>query len=233
MKKLSVVLFALILGLVLPRFALAEAKMVIQNVIPERFGFMVITDADPSTPLDKEAILQIVKENFEKKNFKFMQYIIYDEGQHPGSGVFRAFGEMTNIPNKEVVDFRELPKEDYEKNKEVRILTEKIIGNYEIEPKELWEAYSDNEVVADDDFKGKGIMMIIKVPGVAKDFSGAPYIKIPAEKNGISGVHLQLAKDDPLLRSIKKGSKILVRGLPQGMMMKDVMVKAEILEVLE
>jgi hypothetical protein len=232
-KELSVVLLAIASGLVMDAEALAE-KTDVRNVIPERFAFVEITDVESDATIDKDYILKQIRAAMEEQlKVKTLQYIIYTEDQTPGEGVFRAFGELTSIPEKEVVEFEEYDVKNYENNKERMAFVEKIIGNYEITPKELWEIYSDNEVVADDDFKGKGILMEIKVPGVSKDFNDQPYISVPADRHGFSGIRLQLSKDDPLVRSIKKGSEIIIKGLPQGMSMKDVIVRAEIVKIMK
>jgi hypothetical protein len=235
MKKLSVILLALVLGLVATGLAFA-ADITITNVIPNRYALMVFTKADPGVALDKEIIVKLAREHLEKLSVKDMQYIVYDEGKEAGGGLFRAYGELTTDTGKDVVDFQEFAinendtEEEKKKKLDQMVLVEKSLG-YQTTPKELHDAYTDNEVVADEDFKGKSVIMEVTVPQVSKDAFGKPHIKIPVDQYGLFGVTLNLSIDDPLLRSIKKGSNIIVHGQPTGLILNDVQVRAEIVMI--
>lgn len=199
-----------------------ELKVSTVNEIPERYVLVQLHGADPDETLDKDVILSQMKGIFEKTNVKQLQFAIYDQGKNPGDGV-HALGEISKNAG-DIVDFLEIPREQRDTKGK---FTEKMFG-YQATPKELYEAYSDNEVVADDDFKGKIVILQITVPQVSKDALDKPYIHIPLDGIDISGLRVYLQKSDPLLRKIRKGSKIVVRGMPQGFVVQNVMVDGEI-----
>ena len=104
---------------------------------------------------------------------------------------------------------------------------------YEIGPGELWQIYDDNEVVADEDFKGKPIMFEVKCTGLAKDATGKPYIKVPVDDIGLKGLQIYLSKDDPFLRKLKKGQTLGVRAYPKRYLMQTVMLDGEVIDIYE
>jgi len=197
-----------------------DAKLT--NVIPKRYALLVITGAEPGQPLDKEAVLALAKEQFEKADVKQFQWAVYDKGKKFGDGL-RALGEMYKERIK-AIEFHEIQENE--------IVTGKDAENmlcYITTPRELYEAYSDNEVVADDDFKGKLVCLSkIKVPQVAKDAFDRPYISIDIDKYGAHTLHIYLDKKDPFLREIKRGSIIDVRGYPKRFVMQSVMMDGAI-----
>lgn len=200
------------------------AEIKTMNLIPERYALLMMTDAEPDQPLDKKKILEIVNATFKKLDVAQLQWAVYDKGKKPGDGV-RAFGEKRKNKNAEVIEYIECTGE-------YAVLQGKWMENaigYQPSPKELYNAYSDNEVVADEDFKGKPILLQIKVPKVAKDPFGKPYIQVAADKTGMFGVHIYLDSKDPFLRKIKRGSQILVRGVTRGFVMQSVVLDGVIL----
>lgn len=215
MKLFSTLIFACVMGMALFAGPVMAANVSIVNVIPDRYALLKITDANPGEALDKDAILKFFNEEFEKAKVEHMQFVIYDKGKKEGDGV-RALGEL--VKNSDAGVRYEEPK-----SQELEKVFEKIIG-YNITPEELHSIYSDNEVVADEDFKGKSILIEITVPQVSKDAFDKPYIKVPVDKHGFSGLHIYIDKKDPFLRKIKKGSQIFVRGYPKGFVMKDVVL---------
>jgi len=213
------ILMALVcVGVLLVSAMVYAAEMKTMNHIPERYILMVITGSEPDQPLNKDAILALAKEQFEKANVAQFDYMIYDKGKKRGDGV-RAYGQMRKSgqgnPFVEVTGDRAQIQGKFIEN---------MLGGYETTPKVLHTAYSDNEVVADDDFKGKTVVMEIKVPQIAKDILGKPYIKIGVDKAGLTGAHITLKNDDPFLRRIKKGSEVYIRAIPTGFTMQSVML---------
>jgi len=201
----------------------------LKNRIPGRYILVVISRFPANASLNNDevglsnrnAIISAVKKDFEREGAEQLQYLVYDNGKNPGEGA-RAFGEMRK-DGKKCVDFAEITDAAFGK------FVENAMG-YAITPKELHNIYSNNEVVADEDFKGKAIVMMnLKVEKVAKDGLDQPFIPIKTGDYGMSGVRLYLKKDDPFLRKIGKGSVIDVRGSVTRFVMGDVMVNAVIL----
>lgn len=219
-------IFVLTVSLVFFIFAAAayaaDAKITVQ--IPERYALVTITGVNPDEPLDKEAILKQMREQFEESDVQQFQYVIYNKGKKKGDGV-RAYGEFNKNPKFNVTEFDEITGDAAQAQAKV---IENLLG-YQISPQELYAIYSDNEVVADDDFKGKPVILELKVPQVSKDFTDKPYIKITTDKYGLSGLHIYIDKKDPFLRKIKKGSEIIVRGYPKGFVTQDVMIDGVII----
>lgn len=225
-RMLNVFLYAfLAFGITVPAFA---AEMKIVNLIPERYATLLITGVEPDKTLDKDAILKIAKEQFKNADVEQFQYVIYDMGKKPGDGM-RAYGEMRKNKNVRISEFSEVKGKDAQEKEKLGKFFENFIG-YQAKPAELHSAYSDNEVVADEDFKGKPILLQIKVPSVAKDALGDPYIKVDIERYGLSGVQIFLDKKDPFLRRIKKGSTIVIKGYPRGFIMQSVIIDGKVIQ---
>lgn len=149
----------------------------------------------------------------------------YAPDKKPGDGVLAllAYGGLNS--NGEMV----VPPAD---NEEAGKLVEKLIG-YEIKPKELWQIYDDNEVVADEDFKGKPVLFKTKCTGLAKDALGNAYLKVPLDEFGLKGLQIFLSKDDPFLRKLKKGQTLLIRAYPKKFLMQSVMLDGEVVMIEE
>lgn len=153
--------------------------------------------------------------------------MIYDMGKKPGDGV-RAFGEMRKNKNVDTKEFQEVSGKDTQEKEKLGKLFENFIG-YQAKAADLHSAYSDNEVVADEDFKGKPVLLQIKVPQIAKDAFGQPYIKVNVDRYGLGGVQIFLDKKDPFLRRIKKGSTIVIKGYPRRFIMQSVIIDGKII----
>ena len=215
------------IGLLLVSAVAFGGEVKVENLIPGRYALLVFMGADPNTPLNKQKILAVVKEELAKAKVKQIQYVIYDEGKKP-SDTMRAYGYMGKEgEGKRDFGPNEIPKSTAEQEELTKKIVDSMIG-YQTTPKELYDAYSDNEVVADDDFKGKPITLNITVEKVANDFREQPYIEVPAGNDGFSKLRILVKNDDPLLRKIGKGTKISIKGYPQGLVMGDIIIEAEI-----
>lgn len=194
-------------------------------VIPERFAVTMCPNADPAGKFEKEPILEAAKKIKEETKVEQVAIAFYAPDKKPGDGVLAllAYGGLN--PKGEMV----VPPAG---NEEAAKFVEKLIG-YEIKPKDLWKLYDDNEVVADEDFKGKPVLLKVKCTGLAKDITGKAYINVPTDQYGLEGLHIYLSKDDPYLRKLKKGQTLWIRALPKGFMMKSVMLDGEVFNIEE
>lgn len=225
-----------------------QTKLNVVYEIPNRYILIQINGINPNIEIDKNATVALMKEKLKEYKVEQLQYIIYNGMAKYPDTPMRAFGELNSNENSKVLDFRDVEKRAKEFMNDKEIMKEiqnagkeptvwisenvaSVLGYY-ISPKELWQAYKDNEVVADEDFKGKPVLLDIKVQdGLKKDFTDSPYLAYNFDKYGISGLHLEFDKKDPMLRQIKKGQKLLIKAYPKGFVMDSVRLK--VLNVME
>ncbi len=220
MKRLNMAVVACFL------FALAgianaeEAGTYISKVqrfsIPERYE-LVIGYIKPGIKIDEEALSKSLDAIRKDCAVPQIQIAFVAEGKKPSDGVWG----LAAISGKEEPVYL-LPE-----NEEQAKRLAKVIG-YDMTPKALWKAYDENEVVADEDFKGKPIMLEGSVSEVAKDVFGDPYVKLPVDQHGFFGIQVTIKKDDPLLRKLKKGKKVTVQAVPEKFIAKTLMAKGNI-----
>lgn len=192
-------------------------------LIPERFAVSICSDVDPSLRRSQDELMPMAKAIKEETSCEQVTISYYTPGKKPGDGVLGLFlygglnpdGFLLGAPNEEA-------------GKKL----EKIIG-YEIKPQALWQIYDDNEVVADEDFKGKPLLLNVKNTGLAKDVAGKPYLKVPTDQFGLEGLQIFLSKNDPFLRKLKKGQTLCVRAFPRGFIMQSVVLDGEVVYIEE
>lgn len=95
----------------------------------------------------------------------------------------------------------------------------------EISAAKLHQAYKQNEVAADDQFKGKTFNITGVVAGIQKDFTDSIYVTI---KTGDEFSALQAYFDDAhksAIAALKPGQAVKIQGRVDGAMMQSVMVK--------
>lgn len=85
---------------------------------------------------------------------------------------------------------------------------------------ELSTAYKDNEVAADQQYKGKTVEVSGTVDTIGKDILDTPYIAFAGEQYAIiDRVQCMFSKsDESQLATVKKGQKITLRGEVSGKM---------------
>lgn len=192
--------------------------------IPERYTLLiaVIPKGEQLSQNEEAAIKTEMEAQREKLNVAQLQVAFYAEGTTYGDGVVALAVRATDLNPEWLFLF---PKDDAHAKK-----LERSLG-YDCHPKNLWQAFEDNEVVAEEDFKGKPIVIYGKCKGVAKDAFGKIYVHIPVDKTGLFGIQVYLKKDDPMLRQIKKGDALGLRILPQRYAAKMVLANGEILRI--
>lgn len=197
-------------------------------LIPERFAVTMCPNVDPATKFDEKETLKSAKAVRDQTKVEILAIAFYAPDKKPGDGVL-ALGLSSDLDygskNSNGILFT---ASDEESGKKI----EKLIG-YEITPKKLWQIYDDNEVVADEDFKDKPVILQIKCTGLAKDPFGKPYLNVPIDQFGLQGLHIYLAKNDPFLRKLKKGQTLMVRAYPKGFTMKTVRLDGEVILIDE
>ena len=192
--------------------------------IPERYTLLiaVIPKGEQLSQNEEAAIKTEMEAQREKLNVAQLQVAFYAVGTTYGDGVVALAGRATDLNPEWLFLF---PKNDAQAKKMERML------GYDCQPKDLWQAFEDNEVVAEEDFKGKPVVIYGKCKGVAKDAFGKIYVHIPVDKTGLFGIQVYLKKDDPMLRQLKKGDAVGLRILPQRYVAKAVLADGEILRI--
>lgn len=192
--------------------------------IPERYTLLiaVIPKGEQLSPNEEAAIKTEMEAQREKLNVAQLEVAFYVEGTRYGDGVV-AYATAAKDLNPE---WAFVFPEDDAHAKEI----ERRLG-YDCLPKDLWQAFEDNEVVAEEDFKGKPVRFVGKCEGVAKDSFGKIYVNIPVDKTGYFGIRVYLKKDDPMLRQLKKGQIVALRAIPQRYVAKAVLADGEILRI--
>lgn len=184
--------------------------------IPERYE-LIIGYIKPGIKIDEETLAKTLEAIRKEYNAPQVQLAFVAEDKKISDGVLGLAG----------VSGEEKPVYLLPKDEEQAKLLAKVIG-YDITPQALWKAYDENEVVADEDFKGKPIMLEGTINEVAKDVFGKPYVKIPVDQHGFFGIQVSLKENDPLLRKLKKGMKVAVQVIPEKFIAKTLMAKGGI-----
>lgn len=190
--------------------------------IPECYTLLiaVIPKGEQLSQNEEAAIKTEMEAQREKLNVAQLEVAFYVEGTRYGDGVV-AYATAAKDLNPE---WAFVFPEDDAHAKEI----ERRLG-YDCLPKDLWQAFEDNEVVAEEDFKGKPVRFVGKCEGVAKDSFGKIYVNIPVDKTGYFGIRVYLKKDDPMLRQLKKGQIVALRAIPQRYVAKSVLADGEII----
>lgn len=95
-----------------------------------------------------------------------------------------------------------------------------------VNAKELWAAFDDNEVAAEDQYKGKPVFVKGAISTITTDPAGYPVVSFDAGKSGFAKVNCVFPKDArPIVGKLKKGSEVVIFGVCAGMTMQQVFVK--------
>lgn len=81
-------------------------------------------------------------------------------------------------------------------------------------PQNLWKAFSDNEVAAEDMHKGKLVAVEGKIARIGTSTLGYPEVTFNADSTGVHMVNCQFPKDARAdIAKLKKGQKVTVAGI--------------------
>ena len=94
----------------------------------------------------------------------------------------------------------------------------------DVDYNELFNEYKNNEISADQKYKGKKLKITGQISNIGQDILDTPYLKI--DTNGISGIRLECKKSDKdKLANLSKGQNITVVGRCDGYSICDVYLK--------
>lgn len=213
MKKIIRILGLAVFGLVMTAGVASAGlmKVALLNKMPDRYALIKITGADPAKPLDRSEIRRVVQAELAKSGVQGLDFVVYDQGKKEGDGI-RAAGSIRYGMDLNIEDFYE----EFAGEKGLRGKFEENLVGYMTSPNRLCPDYDNNEVVADELFKGMPVILLLDSPRVSKDPQGKPFVHMPITECGLSGVKMYIAEDDPFLRRINKYAKIALKGRIKG-----------------
>jgi len=99
---------------------------------------------------------------------------------------------------------------------------------FPISAADLVHAYSDNEVAADQQFKGRMLLVSGTIDSIGKDITDTPYVTL--DSSSFRKVQAFFAhSDEGRLAALSKGSQVSIQGRCEGMFM-NVLIKDSVLK---
>jgi hypothetical protein len=98
-----------------------------------------------------------------------------------------------------------------------------------VDAKQYFKDYQDNEVTADEKYKGKDILISGVVASIQKDFTDGAYITLSVDEIGIQNVRVTL-KDNNDAKTLHKGQAVRFSGIGGGMIMGDPLIDDGVLK---
>ena len=212
-------LLAAMLLFALPTQAAEPAKQTGHLVVdmPGRHALLFLTDIAPGTQFDGEKIKAELEKQRKQAGVEQIQLVAFLAGQGQKKACLYAHLRQGFF------------FEEYKEPRDMQIVSE-LLG-YRTNPTDLWHAYSENEVVAEETFKGKTIILVFPCEGVAKDISGKPYVEAHID-GGFKSIRVELSPQDRFLRQLKKGQQIVVQGKPQKFLMQTVFMTGKVVLII-
>ena len=209
------------IAILLPISISFAIELTIKEEIPEKY---ILYNALVSNDevIDKKTFEKEFKQKCKESEVKQCQLVVYNSNK-----IIVAFGEQRKDKKAQVRPF-----DLVDEKQKIKILTDfwEDLFHYETSPQEIFQMYDDNEVVADEDLKGKKIILKdVKIKEIAKDAFGQPYISVSVDRHGFNTVMIKLDTKDPFLRKIKKGARVFVVATPEKFVMHNVLMKGKII----
>ncbi len=93
-----------------------------------------------------------------------------------------------------------------------------------VECYQLYRDYKNNEVRADNVYRGKVFTFKGRIGAIEKDFADNPYVTIYMDSDGFSGLHCFFSNGNDLV-NLNKGDIVSIKGTCYGMIMGDIIFK--------
>lgn len=87
---------------------------------------------------------------------------------------------------------------------------------YEVSVNDLMAAYAANEIAADEQYKGKSLVVSGVISKIGVDFLDKPFVYFDIDKNGIRQVHCFFKHKNDVM-SLRIGQAVKVQGTCEGM----------------
>jgi hypothetical protein len=101
--------------------------------------------------------------------------------------------------------------------------SEPPVSTKNVTAKEIAKAYSDNEVAADNAWKGKTVNLTGTVYDIGKDFTDDAYVIIEGNTEELCNIHCMFT-DKTVVATLKKGQTVTVNGVIDGKIVGDVVM---------
>lgn len=95
-----------------------------------------------------------------------------------------------------------------------------------VTPPALWKAFDENEVAAEDAYKGKVMAVKGKIESITASATGYPQVNFTVDRIGVHKVTCEFDKEARAqIGKLKKGQQVLIAGTCQGMIIKSVFLR--------
>lgn len=95
-----------------------------------------------------------------------------------------------------------------------------------VTPTALWNAFDENEVAAEEAYKGKLVTIKGKISSITTSATGYPNVNFTVDRVGIHKVTCEFDKDARAqIGKLKKGQQVFISGTCQGMLIKSVFLR--------
>lgn len=222
-KRLSPLSVALVLAAILffvpPTQAAEQGKQSGHLMVdmPGRHALLFLTDIAPGTQFDEKSIKQELENQRKQAGVEQIQLVALLAGQGQKKACLYAHLRQGFY------------FEEYKEPRDMQVVSD-LLG-YRTTPTDLWNAYSENEVVADETFRGQTLILVFPCEGVAKDISGKPYVETHID-GGFKGIRVELSPHDRFLRQLKKGQQIAIQGKPEKFLMQTVFMTGKVVHIM-
>ena len=104
---------------------------------------------------------------------------------------------------------------------EMEQLCKDTVANFnKVSASKLWNAFDENEIAAEDAYKGKLVAVSGVVSNISTSVTGNPEITMNVDPYGMKTISFEFSREDrPKLARLKKGKKITIAGRCQGFVM--------------
>ena len=131
------------------------------------------------------------------------------------------YAEAADMVDKAIANHKYLSKPEMLKS-----VAEKLrLKAATVTPAALWQAFDENEVAAEDTYKGKEVVVKGKIASITTNVTGNPQISFAVDQQGFHSVVFEFSKDaKPEIAKLKKRQEIMLAGTCRGMLIKNVVL---------
>ena len=185
-------------------------------LIKQKHGIIAISIDVNNQPTD-EQLKQFLTETKKKRNIEQIQCLLLDK---------------TN--KKMIAGYSHIRKNFYVARYEPLASQEDVqpLMGYWIAPQQLWNEFNNNELVAQEMYDNKNLIIVFKTEGVSLDFNKQPYIRCSLEQP-LSSLQVKLSKDDKFVRELKKGQTVGVRAKVKSFDVGTIFLEGKIIHIVQ
>lgn len=199
-----------------------EPRARVVSSIPGKYALIeVVGDFSKSSRSDLEALLRPLKAQH-ASGIKDVHVAFYQRGTRYGDVPYSIVETRDGGATIEVYMATDFTEDKRKRLNDVLAYTARI--------KVVGDEYRRNEVVAYDTYNGRDILFRGKVTDISSAL-GRPHIVLDGDSFGMGGLTVVLDKDDQFVRTITKGSRVIVRANIYSFMMDQMQARGKIVSV--